>query len=100
MKLIVVILYYLSVVLGNGGNVESNLIIGEVDNFVYLDQYDICRTDVTLINGETISLYDYVANRGSDVIIEFYPDDTPETYTDNGIKSVINVVDNHHFGLY
>lgn len=98
MKLIFIIAYFFSMFVAPAN--DTWIKTGVVDNFTYLEEYDICRTDVTLENGERVFLYDYVANRGSDIIIEFYPDDTPESYEDNGIKSVTNVVENHHFGLY
>ena len=96
-NLFIAILYAI-MILCNGE--DTHPVIGVVDDFKYIESMDVCRTDVTLENGEKVFLYDYVANRGSKVIIEFYNDDTPESYEDNGIKSVTNVVENHHFGLY
>lgn len=98
MKLIFIIAYFFSMFVAPAN--DTLIVTGVVDNFTYLEEYDICRTDVTLENGERVFLYDYVANRNSDIIIEFYPDDTPESYEDNAVKSVINVVENHWFGLY
>ena len=98
MKLVFILIYFMSMFVAPAN--DTLIVTGVVDNFTYLEEYDICRTDVTLENGERVSLYDYVANRGSDVIIEFYQDDTPESYEDNGVKSVTNVVENHWFGLY
>lgn len=98
MKLAAIIMYIFSMFVSPANNTE--FVSGTMYNFEYMEEYDVCRTDVTLENGERIFLYDYVANRDSDIIIEFYPDDTPESYEDNGVKSVTNVVENHHFGLF
>lgn len=98
MKLVFILAYFMSLFVEPAN--DTWIKTGVVNNFTYLEEYDICMTDVTLENGERVFLYDYVANRNSDIIIEFYPDDTPESYEDNGVKSVTNVVENHHFGLF